>query len=121
LSSLVEPAVTISATSQFEQIKNSYITITQCAQRKVSYCTAVSSLSGNLQTFFTWVFSREYTKFTAGFTICFVVVVVVVGIVGVPWLGYCWHGACNQIWHDFCRQLIRHVQTLFEILELACF
>jgi hypothetical protein len=54
-------------------------------------------------------FSREYTKFTAGFTICFVVVVVVVVvvIVGVPWLGYCWHGACNQIWHDFCRQLFK--------------
>jgi hypothetical protein len=40
------------------------------------------------------LFTREYTQCTAGYTFCFVVVVV---------------GATfNQTWHYFSRQLIKH-------------
>jgi hypothetical protein len=49
-----------------------------------------------------WVFTREYTQCTAGYTFCFVVV----GVVGVVVVVV---GATfNQTWHYFSRQLIKH-------------
>jgi hypothetical protein len=50
-----------------------------------------------------WVFTREYTQCTAGYTFCFVVVGVV-GVVVVVVVG----ATFNQTWHYFSRQLIKH-------------
>jgi hypothetical protein len=53
-----------------------------------------------------YLFTREYTQCTAGYTFCLVVVVVGGGGGGVV-------ATFNQTWHYFSRQLIKH-QTLSE-------
>jgi hypothetical protein len=51
------------------------------------------------------IFTREYTQCTAGYTFCFVGVVVV-GVVGVVVVVVV--ATFSQTWHYFSRQLIKH-------------